>query len=81
MADSGVLYYLNGLMLRVYPKSYLVEVRPVEDLNIEQHSIHDLPEWVLGSRRTIWLTLENASMMHRAQHGDAFRKALLHQVY
>ena len=79
MADGG-LFYLNGLMLRVYPKAYLVEVRPAEDVGVQQNTLQDLPDWVLGSRRTIWVTLENAPMMRRAQHGEALRNALLRQA-
>lgn len=76
MSDAA-LYVLNGLALRVYPKAYLVEVRRMDEEITEETRLSEIPEWVFGSRRAIWLTLENAPMYRRAERGDRIKKELL----
>lgn len=71
------LYVLNGLALRVYPKAYLVEVRRLDECGGPENRFSDLPDWVFGSRRAIWLTLENGSMLNRAERGETIKKELL----
>lgn len=75
--NEGSLYVIHGHALRIYPKAYLVEVLPREEKVEYESRFSDIPEWVFGSRRAIWLTLENGTMVNRAKRGDQIKNELL----
>jgi hypothetical protein len=75
--SEAAFFVFNGLVLRVYPKAYLVEVRRQDDSREPENRLSDLPDWVFRSRRAIWLTLESGSMLKRAEGGERIKKELL----
>jgi hypothetical protein len=74
--EESMLFVLESVALLVYPKSYLVEVRQAPD-DMPRSDWQEIPDWVFRSNRAIWLTMENASMMRRAQRGESIRRRLL----
>lgn len=71
-------YYLDGLELTVYQKSYLVEVRYSESvLRDAEHDLSELPGWIFSPRLAIWLMAEGDSLHARAVQGDAIRNEMM----
>jgi hypothetical protein len=74
--STALRYYLNGLILTVWPDSYLVEVRTTENAPLALHTLRDLPEWALRSRLAIWLTEGREPIRERAISGERIRRRL-----
>jgi hypothetical protein len=65
-------YYCRGFNLNCHKPGYLVEVKKVEEKNLLESPIENLPDWIF-SRNAIWLTSDQTSMSIRGARGDEIK--------
>jgi hypothetical protein len=70
-------YFVNGLILRISHKSFLIQVDEVKENPPRQDRLSDLPDWIFRSSRAIWLANSEAPLHSRAVAGEKIKKRLM----
>ena len=70
-------YFVNGLILRISPKSLLIQVDENKEHPPREDRLSDLPDWIFRSSRAIWLADSDAPLDRRAAAGEKIKKKLM----